>query len=55
MMERSIGFIALEELIEQNWGGINIVEWDELLKQLEEDEHITAAEHDSLLMGMAGR
>jgi hypothetical protein len=55
MMELSTGFIALEEMIEKNWGVINIVELDELLKQLEEDEHITAAEHDSLLMGMAGR
>ena len=51
-MKPSTGFIALEEMINKKWGGINIVELDELLKQLEEDQHITAAEHNSLLMGM---
>ena len=54
-MEQSKGFANLEEMIEKNRAVINICDLDQLLKQLEEDEHITSAEHESLLLRMAGQ
>jgi hypothetical protein len=49
-MEHSTGLNNLEAMIEENWAGIDISEFDRLLKQLEEAEHVTVSEHRSLLM-----
>ena len=54
-MEQPLGFVNLEHMIEKKWGMMSICDLDQLLKQLEEDEHITAAEHESLLTRMAGQ
>ena len=54
-MEQSKGFAALEEMIEKDWRVISICDFDELLRQLEEDERITPTEHQSLIRQFAGK
>lgn len=54
-MEQSKGFVALEEMIEKNSDVLSINDLDQLLKQLEEDEHITPDEHQSLMLQLAGK
>jgi hypothetical protein len=51
-MEQSQGFANLEKMIEADLAEINLSAFDQLLKQLQEDEHITATEHIYLLMKM---
>ena len=48
-MEHSTGLNNLEAMIEESWSGIDISDFDRLLTQLEEDEHVTVSEHRSLL------
>lgn len=48
-MEHPTGFSNLETMIEENWSRIDISDFDRLLTQLEEEEHVTVAEHRSLL------
>jgi len=54
-MDQSKGFAALEEMIEKDWMVMSICDFDQLLRQLEEDERITAAEHQSLIRQLAGK
>ena len=52
-MDQSKAIVALEEMIENNWLVMSINDFDQLLKQLEEDEHITPDEHQRLMMQLA--
>ena len=54
-MDQSKGFATLEEMIEKDWMVMSICDFDQLLRQLEEDERITAAEHQSLIRQLAGK
>jgi hypothetical protein len=52
-MEYSKGLTALDAMIEQDWMLIGVSDLHGLLKQLEEDGYVTAAEHKSFLMRLA--
>jgi hypothetical protein len=54
-MQQSTVYKELEAMIEKDWLAKSLLELDQLLKQLVQDGHITAADYRSLLEMYLGK
>ena len=54
-MDHSKSYLALDQMIEQGWLVTGVSDFDPVLNKLEENGHITRAEHQVLLQRFAAQ